>query len=111
MRKLPPYGKPLHDLLQSGSHPKNDINLFIGHKAWKKGEAFSISYPTRTLIIPPWNNPGNYFWPVQNCDVLIIDTGYAEKQYLSNLAGVLFEHGASVVRGITPDFEIFKFSK
>jgi len=111
MKKIPPYGKPLFDLLSSGSRPKNDINLFIGYKAWEKGKAFSISYPCRTLTLPPWCNPVVYCWPVQDCDVLIFDTGYAEERYLTDLSGALFEDGASKIRCVNTDFEIFNIDK
>ncbi len=111
MPKLPPFGKPLADLQAQGVAPKDSVNIFIGNKAWKKGENFSISYPTRTLIIPPWQSPSIYRWPVRDCDILIVDTGYAEPEYITTLAIELYKADAEIVRCITPSFKIVVYLK
>jgi hypothetical protein len=98
--KLPPYGKPLYELISKGFKPNNSVNLFIGHNAWKKGEAFSISYPSRTLILPPWLSSVDYFWPVKSCDMLVHDTSYSEQEYINRLVFSLYEHDADIVRVI-----------
>jgi len=98
--KIPPFSKPLYDLQKSGYSPNNSIYLFIGNKAWAKGQAFSKMYPTRTMIIPPWLPPIDYHWPVNECDILIIDTGYAEKSYVEELALCLYAGNAEIVRSI-----------
>lgn len=111
VKKLPPYGKPLSDLVTSGQRPSNDVNLFIGNQAWAKGHSFSISYPPRTLILPPWRSPNTYHWPVTQCDVLIFDTGYADQSYIEELAYCLFQDGANVVRSISPHFILSAYKK
>ena len=111
LKKFLPYSKPLSDLIKSGSAPSNDVNLFIGNHAWKKGASFSVMYPQRTLIIPPWNNPSNYYWPVFQCNILIFDTGYAEDDYLEDLIICLYENDASKVRMISPDFTLTVYHK
>ncbi len=106
-KKLPPFGKPLYELLKAGFRPNNDVKLFIGIKAWEKGKAFSVSYPAQTLILPPWVSPFSYIWPVKQCDILIFDTGYAQQVYLEELIYCLHMDGANKVRSICP---VFKFS-
>lgn len=97
MKKLPPFGKPLAELQRQGLRPSNSINLFIGNRAWKKGADFSYSYPTRTLILPPWLAADKYHWPVNQCEILIFDTGYAEKQYVEELVFYLFKDNAEKI--------------
>lgn len=109
--KLPPYAKPLYELITSGFHPNNDINVFIGNKAWNKGKAFSVSFPERTCLVPPWDSPCSYYWPVNNCDILVVDTGYANSDYLYELAECLYEHCAKIVRVISPDFKLSIYHK
>ena len=111
MKKLPPYGKRLYDLQCQNQHPSNSINLFIGNHAWQKGEAFSRMYPARTLILPPWFSPNEYHWPVNQCDILIFDTGYAEEEYLDELAICLYQSGANIIRYIAPDFSLTIYHK
>lgn len=111
MKKLPPYGKPLFELQKNSCRPKDSIYLFIGNKAWQKGESFSISIPERLLILPPWNDPNEYHWPVKECDVLIFDTGYAEVSYIDDLAFNLYQHNAQIVRSVSPDFILTVYHK
>jgi hypothetical protein len=103
MLKLPPFSKNLCHLIRNGSRPLNDINLFIGDDAWQKGKSFSISYPDRTLILPPWISAHEYFWPVKDCGVIIFDTGYASDGYVEEVVLTLFGHGASIVYFICKD--------
>lgn len=102
MKRIPPFGKPLAQLIEDGFRPNNSINLFIGMNAWQKGQNFSKSYPTRTLILPPWHSSLSYYWPVKDCDILIFDTGYAENKYVNELAAALYQHEAEIVRFIDP---------
>ena len=111
MRKLPPYGKPLADLIASGNRPSNSINLFIGTKAWDKGKAFSISYPTRTLILPAWLSAITYYWPVKACDILIHDTSYSDPEYVDELVYALYQHDADIVRFINDEKKLITYHK
>lgn len=109
MPKLPPYSKNLYFLMKKGMFPKSYISLYIGLSAWEKGNYFSKEYPDRTLILPAWEEPTDYFWPVKKCDVLIIDTGYAEKKYVHDLTACLFAYNANIVFFSSHDsFTIFK---
>lgn len=111
MKKLPPFGKSLNEIVQKGFRPTNSINLFIGHNAWNKGQNFSISYPTRTLVLPPWLSPSNFYWPVTQCDVLIFDTGYADIKYVEDLVFSLYSDRADIVRYISPEFTLTVYRK
>lgn len=111
MKKLPPFGKGLNALIESGQRPSNSILVYTGNHAWEKGHGFSISYPERLLILPPWLSPETYYWPVTGCDVLITDTGFAEDDYIEDLVLCLFSYGATVCRFISHDYIFTKFTK
>lgn len=111
MLKLPPFGKALEDLQSQGKAPTDTINVWIGNKAWEKGTGFAKSMPTRTLVLPPWEDPESYYWPINGCDMLIHDTGFAELDYLKDLAYCLYRDGADIVRCLTPDFQLIVFHK
>lgn len=103
--KLPPFGKPLKDLLNSGQLPNNSVYLYIGNEAWDKGKISSYYRPTRTLILPPDCSPLLYKWPVNGCDILMIETTFLDTGYIENFVNILFEYGATRVTLI--DIELF----
>lgn len=109
--KLPPYARPLYELISTGFRPDNDVNLFVGQHAWKKGKSSSVSYTYRTIALPPWLSPSSFFWPVNQCDILIVDTGYAEESYTHELVYCLYKDGANNVRLVAPDYSIVLFEK
>lgn len=104
--KIPPYGWNLYQLQKKGLRPHNDIYVFIGYGAWKKAKEFSSIYPRRIMMIPPWVSANDYTWPVKACSVLVFDTGYAEVDYLEEIAKRLFKEGASHVRSVDTDFKL-----
>jgi len=110
-KKLLPYSGLLHKLMKKGLAPINDIYVFIGQDAWKKGKKFYSYYPERTLTLPPWYNPSDYYWPVKECDILVFDTGYANDDYLHDLAICLYEHESTIVRMISPDYDLTIYHK
>jgi hypothetical protein len=95
--KIPPYAKPLLTLQRSGHRPSNDIYLFIGPFAWHKGTIFSNAYPERVMILPAWQDPEEYFWPVRECGVLLFDTGWALDDYIDDVVACLFRDKAKKV--------------
>jgi len=101
--KVPPFGKPLKELLQSGQLPNNSVWLYIGNKAWDKGKSSSLSRPTRTLILPNGKNPLDYDWPVSGCDILMIETSPIDTEYIEHFANLLFSYGATKVTLIQTD--------
>ena len=109
--KLPPFAKPLYELINKGLRPNNDIFMFIGRNSWKKGKSFSISYPTQTLILPPWRAAIDFLWPVKCCDILIIDTGFSDEEYIHELVYCLYRADANNVRLITTNFSLILFKK
>ncbi len=111
MKKLPPYAKPLFELQQNGSRPSNSVNIWIGANAWKKGRAFSASMPSRTIVLPPWLSPFEFYWPVKGCDILINDTGQSEVDYIEDIVCCLYTDGADIVRYVAPNFQLTLFHK
>ena len=110
-KKIPPFGKKLADLQAEGLRPFGSIFLIIGITAWQHGKAKAISYPLRTLILPAYECPFSYFWPVKECDVLILDYGYPELDYIDELAYALYEYKAEIVRYLSPDEKLTVFYK
>jgi len=110
-KPLPPYGKPLAQLLSQGLRPRNDVYVFIGEGAWKKGENFHLSYPERTLVLPAWLPAYNYHWPVKDCEMTIVDTGYANEDYITELICELYSHKAREVWLITTEYQLIKYHK
>jgi hypothetical protein len=106
-KKLPPYGSYLNSL---SIPPKNSVYIFCGNKAWEKSSIFQ-KFRKTTLCLPPWLCASKFKWPVQGCDILIFDTGWADESYLSDFAGELYFSNAKIVRCVSPLLEIFKFTK
>lgn len=100
--KYPPFSKKIVDLLLKKEKITNSINLYIGCDAWRKGSVMHKSFPNFTMILPPYDSPLNYSWPVFNCDILIIDLGGCDEQYIQDLALQLFISHAASVRYISP---------
>lgn len=101
--KLPPFGKPLKALLEQGQLPNNSVYLYIGDLAWKKGENSAISRPSRTLILPPKTSPLNYDWPVQGCDILMIETSPQEIHCIESFVDILFSYDAEKITFLSTD--------
>lgn len=95
--KLPPYGKPLHELLLSGKKLDNSVYTFIGDKSWDKGQNSALIRPTRTLILPPNHSPFSYTWPVKGCEILLIETSQLVTEYIEMIVQVLFDYDADKV--------------
>lgn len=109
--KVPPYGKPLKALLQSGQLPDNSVYLYIGNQAWDKGKLSSYSRPTRTLILPPKYHPLLYDWPVSGCDILIIETSPLTETFIQELVSILFAFDADKAALISHDFHTAYYKK
>jgi hypothetical protein len=103
--KIPPYGKPLKALLEAGQIPGNDVYLYIGSHAWEKGLLSAITKPDRTLVLPPNHLPEQYEWPVNGCDILIIESSSLERSLVEDIVYVLFISGAKQVISISPDLQ------
>lgn len=109
--KIPPYGKSLKNLLNSGQLPSNSVYLYIGDKAWETGKNSIISRPNRTLLLPPKASPTDYTWPVNGCDILIIETSISPKKYIDDIVYILFSFGARKAIVIHWDFSITFYKK
>ena len=92
-----PYGARLYHALKNGYPLDNSIYLFCGNNAWNKSQAF-VNMRTLLLCLPPFLSANEFYWPVQDADVLIFDTGNSDIPYIEEIAHVLFEHGAKVIR-------------
>jgi hypothetical protein len=102
VKKIPPFGEGLFELQQQGKVPIGSVYLWIGDRAWYKGAAFSASRPFTNLLLPPWLSSTEYIWPVRQCNVCIFDTGYAELEYVEELAYCLLKEGATNIHYSDP---------
>jgi len=108
-KRLPPFAKRLFEIQQRGYRILDTVNVYIGIDSWAKARAMSVTFPLRTLSIPAWLAPELYHWPVNQCDVMICDTSYAEMDYITDLVACLYKDGADVVRYMNlHDFKLFK---
>ena len=110
-QKIPPFGKSLFALQQKHLKPISSVYLWIGDKAWQKGKAFSPSRPVTNLILPPWECPTTYLWPVKDCDVLILETSFADLEYVEDLVYCLYSAGAEIVRLIKVNDQLIVYHK
>lgn len=108
-KKLPPYGAPILSAIEQGLTPINDIYLFCGRNAWHKATGMNKQRPT--LCLPPWEDPSIFDWPVKNCDILILDTGGSDQDYIDAIAASLFACKASIIRVVTSENNIYRFIK
>lgn len=109
--KIPPFSKPLKELLQSGQLPANNIYVYIGINSWEKGTLSSIPRPTRTLVLPPNRKAIDYEWPVKDCDILLIETSLITDVYREDVVYVLFKYDALNVTVIKADFSTLFYKK
>lgn len=95
---LPPYGKEAAFLLSFGVRPRNDVFLFAGLNGWRKAKAFEN---TQVVLCLPYNkDPTSYSWPVKDCPVLLIDTGFLNITDIEKIAYCLLCANAFIVRAI-----------
>ena len=109
--KVPPYGKPLRGLIDSGTRPKNNVYLYLGKLAWDRGKNSSFCRQSRTLALPPEKSPLLYDWPVNGCDILMIETSPLDTEYVENIAGIMFGNGAKSVSLISIDLLLTIYKK
>lgn len=101
LKPLPPFGKLLELSLSIGKKPTNSIFFFAGIGSWQKAKTFTRIQTV--LCLPYGEDPFKYRWPIMECDVLVIDTGGLEPDYIEKLAYCLLIAGASIVRCLAFD--------
>lgn len=109
--KVPPFGKPLKALLEHYQIPTNSVYLYLGKKAWEHGHLSSISRPSRTLILPPDSHPLSYKWPINGCDILMIETSPIDTEFIEDFVVILFSSGATKITLISFDFKLTIYKK
>lgn len=116
MKKSLPYGKILNNLQKQQLRPANSVYLWTGSKGRQQAYESSICRPQRTLWLPHWDLPDDYWWPVKGCDILLIDTGQpdgsdSEEKYIERIVVHLYRYGAAVVRSISPSYNLTIYHK
>lgn len=93
MRKNPPYAKRVSQSIQEGY--SNCLYMFIGYDAWERARNFTMSRPT--LLLPPYEDPSLYKWPVEGYEVLVLEREAFDDEFLNDLAYWLYEDCATKV--------------
>lgn len=99
-KPLPPFGRILEETLRRGLSPRNDLRLYVGHRAISRAKSDMERTSWVSLALPESDSPSSYRWPVAGCEVLIIPGGNFEGETLQRLARALLQDGAVVVRAI-----------
>lgn len=111
VNKLPPFGKPLFELQKKNLRPTNSVYIWIGLDAWRKGRAFLISAPTRTLVLPPWESASKYKWPVKQCDILLEATSYVDQDYVEETVYYIYKYDPEIIRFTSIDLNLTIYHK
>lgn len=94
--KTIPYGKSLEELQQQNLILPDNIFIVIGKDAWSFIKGLIKNFP-HSLCLPPFHSSLNYYWPVNKCDIFIIDTGRCSDSYVEELILRLFFFDANIV--------------
>ena len=109
-RRLPPYGR---QLLNQKPSPADELRIYFGsaeHEVWNHARLRNI-YAPPALVLPPGTRAESYRWPVAGWSVFAIQVGAFEVNEIPELAKLLLEGGASIVRvlyGENPDMAIYR---
>jgi hypothetical protein len=96
-KRYPPFGKQLHQFLQQGLCPANDIYIFVGIHAWGKAKTLFMR-PQWVTLLPPDSTPDQFYWGfVKGFPVLTFDTGGIDYVLIRRLAFELLKAGATIV--------------
>lgn len=99
MKKLlPPYGEYLANQLSISDEYQIAI-VFIGNSGQQRAENFQSHLPY-ALYLPPFNSPFKYIWPLNNCEVYLIDTEYASLSFIRSCAVCFLGYGAKIIQYI-----------
>lgn len=91
-KPLPPYGQSVMTLLEANQRPTGGIWLFSGADAWRKAKNFRRR--EFVLILPENTSPRDFYWPVQQCEILWAETSEQPAELLSEMHDCLCDHGA-----------------
>lgn len=104
--KLVPYGKNLQQLSEKPFY----IFIFMGKNAWIRAKNFHSHFPS-TLVLPPKQSPFDFIWPINNHDIIILDTGITDVVYVRELVACLFSFGANVINYLSQNVKMTEFQK
>lgn len=108
-KRIPPYSKTILTLFEAQRRPKNDIWLFLGKDAWRRAKGFSTHQCVLTL--PEEAEPGDFYWPVQHCTVLCVETSQQPVKLLADLRDCLLAYGARGVCFMRHNYKLHYFGE
>jgi len=100
MKKLPPFGKRLKEMMRKNYQPKNGVNIYL---SWNMGHNYYHG-----VTFPPEADPDDYNWSfLAGQEISLINTeGYADYEKLKALSILLVESGVKSVGLIDPDHSL-----
>jgi hypothetical protein len=101
MKSIAPQGEWLRQRLLAGQ--KEIIIIFIGTKAMERAKSFLPDLPY-TLYLPFRTSPYSFIWPVNGCEVYLVDTSFSSKSFVKKFIIYLFLQGASLINYISSKF-------
>lgn len=98
MKDLAPYGQYLFD------HPSSYqiAIIFMGYNGAWRAHSFQPDLPY-TLYLPFKSSPYDFYWPLANCDVYLVDTGNSQNFFIKQCVLCFVNHGALNVMYISKD--------
>lgn len=94
MKPIAPQGEWLKERILAGQ--KEIVIIFMGYKAADRAEAFLPELPY-TIYLPFKTSPYAYTWPVEGCEIYLVDTSFSSGSFLKTFVMCLFMHGANLI--------------
>ena len=101
-RRLPPYGRSVAAAVARGE--RLNVWVYGGSRAWEEAR-LRTRHSGPALLLPPGDDPGQYKWPVEGLEVMLVwldgspsqPRQDATPQELIHFAEVLVQNGARLV--------------
>lgn len=101
MNPIAPQGEYLRNRILSGQ--KEIVFIFIGAKAAERAKSFFPRFPY-TIYLPFKTSSYAYTWPVEGCEIYLVDTSYSSSSFLKKFILHLFMQGAVLINYISSQF-------
>ena len=101
MKVLAPQGEWLRKRILNG-HPEIAI-IFMGTHAEERAKGFLPELPY-TLYLPNRTSPYAYSWPVNGCEIYLVDTNLSSASFVKKFIFHLFTQGATLITYISSQF-------
>lgn len=98
MKPIAPQGEWLTRQILLGN--KEIAIIFMGSHAKERAESFKPQLPY-TLYLPSRTSPYTFAWPVNGCEIYLVDTSFTSASFLKKFVFHLFLEGALLINYIS----------